>query len=124
MKFLIAILSIAGSAIVAEACPVQLQGFAAPSCGVVQQQVFPEQPSCGCADFRIQSAPVAFAVPQVHIQQFAVQHKVLAVPTCHSNVLALGHGCGSRVQVFGGHGRARILGGRSVTRQRTVIRSR
>lgn len=99
----------------AQACPVAVQSFAAPSCGCAAQvQAFVQ--------------PQAVAVAQVHVvpQFVAVQQVHAFAPVCHSSVLALGHGCGSRVQVFGGHGRARVLGlgGRSVVRQRQVIRSR
>ena len=116
MKFLLAILSIAGSALVAEACPVQVQS----SCGVGVQAF--AAPSCAVQSFSVAPAAVAvqsFAVvPQaVHVQSVVpLQQVSILGPGC-------GHGCG-RVQVFGGN-RVKVFGGgRQTIRQRSVIRSR
>jgi hypothetical protein len=115
MKTILSLVVVAAFATTAAACPVAVQSFA--TCGVAAQAVVP---SCAA----VQVAPAAFAlqsfavVPQVHVQAFAVQ----AVPV---QQVAIFGGCrhGCAVNVLGGRVRA-FGGGRSVIRQRSVIRTR
>jgi hypothetical protein len=112
---LLSIVALVGLTASASACHVS--GLGCHVQAAVVQQVIPIQTFAVAPVAIVQAQVVAVpTVAQVQVQQVSVV-QVLAAPVVKvKNFCARGHCGGARVQVFGG--------GRSVVRQRTVIRSR